>query len=318
MRLVIVIPTYNEKENIVNLLHRINLTFRDIRGWTLRVLIVDDNSPDGTADAVRDVMRRNRKVFLLSRSKKTGLGGAYFSGMERAFKEMGADVVGIMDADLSHNPAYIPAFLGKIQRGYEFVVGARYVRGGSIPSDWPLYRKFLSVFGNTMVSVFLGKTTLTDWTSGYRFFNKDVYVKVRPEIIEDRAEYRGYTFNISFAYHAVSEGFKIGQVPIKFSDRKKGKSKLGLEYLFHTPIFLLKTRLSILRKGIVKRSRVVIRVCSRTQSVGPVGSSSSARISSSASWRTAGARRDSSFESEPEGSSLRVEDLRSRHPLRNF
>ncbi len=253
MKVVILIPTFNERENILRLLTSLFAIFRKIRRWKFQILVVDDNSPDGTAQAVQNFAKRRRSIHILQRSKKTGLGAAYLAGMTKAFKNLHADVVLVMDADLSHNPNYIPSFLKKIEGGCDFVVGSRYIKGGSIAERWAIYRKFLSVFGNQIVPLMLGMSALSDWTSGYRAIRKEVFSKIYPSIAKEKAEFRGYTFNIAFAYHTVSAGFRVGEVPIKFIDRTSGKSKLGLEYLFHTPIFLIRTRLKILLDGILFR-----------------------------------------------------------------
>lgn len=252
MKAVVLIPTFNERDNILRLLNSLKKVFKKIKGWNLSILVVDDTSPDGTAQVVQQYRKRDKNVRLLLRKKKVGLGAAYLAGMKKAFEELEADVVVVMDADLSHKPEYLPDLLKKILSGADFVVGSRRIPGGAIPQEWPVHRKFLSIGGNTLVTIFLGSRVLTDWTSGYRAIRKGVYKKVRQMIVEDKAEFRGYTFNISFAYHAITEGFKVTEIPIKFPDRKRGESKLGLEYLFHTPLFLFKTRLKRFIKDIIK------------------------------------------------------------------
>ncbi|OGY09820.1 MAG: hypothetical protein A2700_01580 [Candidatus Blackburnbacteria bacterium RIFCSPHIGHO2_01_FULL_44_64] len=241
MKFVILIPTYNEKENISLLLSKIVKTLANSPGW--KVLVVDDNSPDGTAKEVKKHPQYKKKILLLQRSKKEGLGNAYLAGMEESFNKLKADFVITMDSDLSHQPKYIVKFIEKIKDGRAFIVGSRYIPGGSIPKEWPPHRKFLSIFGNSIVPFFIGSRKLTDWTSGFRAIKKEVYEKVRPKILRDHAQNKGYTFNISFAYHAVKLNLPVGEVPIHFPDRTKGESKLGLEYLIHTPVFLLRTRL---------------------------------------------------------------------------
>lgn len=252
MKAVIVTPTFNEKDNISRLINSLEEVLKKISGWKISILVVDDNSPDGTAHVVQQCAKKYRNVYLLLRRKKVGLGAAYLAGMKEAFGKMGTDVVLVMDADLSHDPKYTPHFLGKIEKGADFVVGSRYIAGGAIPKGWAFHRKLLSVFGNKTVPILLGRNDLTDWTSGYRAIKKSVYQKVYHFLSEDKAEYRGYTFNISFAYHTVISGFNVGEVPIKFNDRTSGRSKLGFEYLFHTPIFLLKTRLEGIIKNIIR------------------------------------------------------------------
>lgn len=251
MKAVIVIPTFNERKNISRFLPAIKKVIKKVKNWDMELLIVDDNSPDGTAEAVRKIAKSDKRIHLLFRKKKVGLGAAYLAGMKEAFGKLRADVVLTMDADLSHNPGYIPRFLSAIEKGSDFVVGSRYIKGGAIAKEWAPHRKFLSIFGNIIVSLVLGRNSLTDWTSGFRAVRKEVYKKVRSFISEDKAEFRGYTFNISFAHHAVSEGFKVSEVPFQFVDRTSGKSKLGMEYLLYTPLFLFKTRLRKLIKDII-------------------------------------------------------------------
>ncbi len=240
-KFVVVVPTYNERENIKSLIDKICLVLKNTKGW--KILIVDDNSPDGTSMVVRNHKLYKKEVHILIKEKKEGLGNAYLAGMGRAFEKMDADFVITMDADHSHKPEYLPVFLTKMSEGKDFVVGSRYIGEGAIPKEWPLYRKVLSIGGNLIVPLFVGSRKLTDWTSGFRAIRKNVYHKVRPLILKDHAQNKGYTFNISFAYHTVDSKFMTGEVPIKFPDRKHGQSKLGLEYLIHTPIFLISTRL---------------------------------------------------------------------------
>lgn len=250
MRVIVLIPTFNERENILRLLSRLLQVFKKVRKWKFAILVVDDNSPDGTASLVANFAKRHKNIHVLLRTKKEGLGAAYLTGMHHAFGQLKADVILVMDADLSHNPNYIPAFLEKLKDGCDFVVGSRYIRGGDIAKGWAPHRKLLSVFGNIIVPLMLGTRALSDWTSGYRAIHRRIFRKVAPHISKNKRELRGYTFNIAFAYHTVVAGFRVGEVPIKFIDRSSGKSKLGLEYLFHTPVFLIRTRLGILLRGL--------------------------------------------------------------------
>lgn len=245
MKVVIVIPTYNEKDNIGSLIHRVNSALQAVRGWTWEILVVDDSSPDGTAEVVKERAERNRRIHLIEGRPKTGLGAAYLAGMEVAFENLSADVVLTMDADLSHDPKYLPQFLAKLAQGADFVIGSRYIPGGSIAAGWAPHRKFLSVFGNKVTSLLLETSAISDWTSGYRAIKKSIYKKVIGKI----SSFRGYTFNISFAYFAVLTGARVDEVAIRFIDRREGQSKLGFEYLFRTPIFLLKTRFGKMFKG---------------------------------------------------------------------
>lgn len=244
MKVVVFTPTFNEKDNIIRLLEKILQQARKVKGVELRVLVVDDNSPDGTAKLVRPFAKKHKNVYLLSRERKEGLGAAYLAGMEYSFGRLKADVAIVLDADLSHDPRYIPQFLHGLN-GSDMVIGSRYVKGGSIPKNWAPHRKFYSFVGNKVACLMLNRPEISDWTSGYRAIKKQVYCHVSP--LMKKKELRGYTFNISFAYYAAQLGFKVDHIPLNFIDRTSGKSKLGLEYLFYTPIFLFKTRL----KGIL-------------------------------------------------------------------
>lgn len=250
---VVIIPTFNEKKNMPALVGKISEVAEKIQEWDINVLIVDGNSPDGTGEEVLKLARKFKRLYLLPQKKKRGLGAAYLAGMRKAFDAMKADVVITMDGDLSHNPEDIPTFLDKISQGHDFVIGSRYIKGGQIPENWPIHRKILSTLGNIIVINLLGLRSLTDWTSGFRAIKKEVYDTVVLKIKEDKAEYRGYTFNIGFAYHAVMAGFSVTETPIKFTERTSGKSKLGLEYLLHAPLFLIKTRLNNTAKSILRK-----------------------------------------------------------------
>lgn len=247
MKVVIVIPTYNEKDNIDSLLHKICVVMGKIKGWTWEILVVDDGSPDGTADIVRERAKRSRRIKLISDRPKEGLGAAYLAGMEKAFDGQEAEVVITMDADLSHNPVHLPLFLEEVNKGADLVIGSRYMQGGTIPKNWGLHRKFFSIFGNQFTSFILKNTNLSDWTSGYKAIKKELFKKIAPHL----DKIGGYTFNISFVYYSQTFGAKITEIPIKFTERKSGKSKLGLEYLFQAPKFVIMTRLANLIDSIV-------------------------------------------------------------------
>lgn len=242
MKVIVIIPTYNEKDNIQSLIKKLRREFIKLKKWNPQVLVVDGNSPDGTSQVVAKLTRKHKYVHLLVETKKRGLGAAYLAGMKFAVEKLKGSLLVTMDADLSHDPSYLSKFLAKIEGGCDFVVGSRYVRGGSIPKNWPFHRKFLSVFGNLVTQLVLASSAVHDWTTGYRAIKKEVFVQVAPRMEKD-VTFKGYTFNISFAHHTIEAGFKVGEVPIRFVDRTAGESKLGLEYLFYTPIFLFKTRL---------------------------------------------------------------------------
>jgi dolichol-phosphate mannosyltransferase len=160
--------------------------------------------------------------------------------MKVAFGTMKADLVFEFDADFSHDPNRIPDFLKKIDEGYDFVLGSRYIPGGSIPSNWGLHRKFLSIVGNLFINAVWTTFVIRDWTTGYRAITKRVYDAVQSEMYSER--FSGYTFQIGFLHKALRKGFKIAEVPFQFVDRTEGHSKLGAEYLKNTLIYVLKVR----------------------------------------------------------------------------
>jgi len=238
---VIIVPTYNERPNITQLIPAIAAVLASITSWKVEVLVVDDSSPDGTADEVRTLAKKYPFVRLLVNKKKAGLGGAYLKGMAEAFGPMKADVVFEMDADLSHDPKKIPAFLQALDNGDDMVLGSRYIPGGSIPSNWGLHRKFLSIFGNVIISVILASTAVRDWTGGYRAIRREVYEAVHPELHSE--QFSGYTFQIGFLHKALRKGYKVSEVPFHFVDRTIGESKLGAEYLINIIKFIVLVRI---------------------------------------------------------------------------
>lgn len=228
MKVVVIIPTYNEKGNIERLIEILERDiFPQIKNHNMNILVADDKSPDGTADIVRDLMKKYKNVDLNS-GEKNGLGAAYVRAMTYAIEKMDADVMFEMDADLSHDPNKIPDFLKKIDQGYDFVIGTRYSQGGSIPSNWGLSRKMFSVFGNLLVRAVLLKFSIHDWTGGFRAIKKEVFLKEKEEL----NAFRGYTFQVSFLNKAVRDGFRVAEVPINFTDRTLGRSKIAAsEYI---------------------------------------------------------------------------------------
>jgi dolichol-phosphate mannosyltransferase len=223
MKVVIIIPTYNEKGNIERIVPTLEEEiFPQIKNHEMAILVADDKSPDGTADEVKELMGKWSNIDLIM-GEKQGLGAAYMRAMAYAIEKMGAEIMFEMDADLSHDPNKVPDFLKKIDEGADFVIGTRYSGGGSIPENWGLIRKIYSIFGNILIRAILMRFSIHDWTGGYRAIKKEVFLKESKKI----KEVRNYTFQISFLHHAVQDGFKVAEVPIHFTDRTLGKSKLA-------------------------------------------------------------------------------------------
>ncbi len=222
MKAVIILPTYNEKGNIERIIHILeDEIFPTIKNHSMYILVADDNSPDGTAEEVKKLMKKYKNLEL-DIGEKRGLGAAYVRAMTYAVKNLNADIIFEMDADLSHDPKKVPEFLKKIDEGYDFVIGTRYSAGGSIPSNWGLSRKIQSIAGNLIVRTILMRLWIHDWTGGFRAIKKDVFLREKSEL----TVFRGYTFQVSFLHKAVRDGFKIAEVPIHFTDRTLGRSKI--------------------------------------------------------------------------------------------
>src|SRR5258708_22434866 len=260
---VVIIPTYNERENIQKVVPILENVFESIKNWDLNILIVDDSSPDKTADIVRELQKKYKNLELLVNQKKAGLGTAYLKGMAKAFGDLKADVVFEFDADLSHDPQRLPTFFPKLDEGYDMVIGSRYIKGGGIPDNWGLHRKFLSVFGNLIIRIILTDFHLHDWTGGYRAITKPVYEAVYPELQSER--FSGYTFQIGFLYSAVQKGYKITEVPFHFADRTIGQSKMGAEYLKNIMMYILKVRLQQILSNRIFKFLVVGGIGAMTQ-----------------------------------------------------
>jgi dolichol-phosphate mannosyltransferase len=216
VRALIVTPTYEEAVNIAEFLERTRAAAPDAD-----ILVVDDNSPDGTADLADEIGSRLGHIEVLRRPRKIGIGDAVRDGFTIGI-ERGYDIVVQIDADLSHDPAALPQLLGEIENGADAAIGSRYVPGGSIP-HWPWYRRAVSKWGNRYATLVLG-IPIRDATSGYRAFRADIlktsdYTSTRS---------KGYGFQIELCYRVWQHGGRIAQVPITFTDRVRGHSKMSL------------------------------------------------------------------------------------------
>ena len=246
MKVVIIIPTYNEKGNIERLIKILEEEiFPKIKNHDMGILVADDNSPDGTEEEVRKLMEKWQNIEL-SIGERKGLGAAYVRAMTYAVETLKADVVFEMDADLSHDPYKIPIFLKKIDEGFDMVIGTRYSSGGSIPPNWPIQRKAFSIFGNLTVRIILMRFKIHDWTGGFRALRKEVFLKEKSEL----TAFRGYTFQVSFLHKVSRDGFKIAEVPIHFTDRTLGRSKIvPREYIVDLLKYVITARIKEILTG---------------------------------------------------------------------
>lgn len=214
MKPLIIIPTYNERENISKLLGRLlNLN------PSIEMLIVDDNSPDGTGELVRGFAKNEPRIHLLSRDKKNGLGQAYRAGFKWGLAR-DYDVMIEMDADLSHRPRYIPKFL-EILKTHDIAVGSRWVPGGGV-ANWGIDRILLSRSASLYARTILG-VPVRDLTAGFVGYRRQFLEKLNL----DKIKSDGYSFQIEMKYRALRNGFTLKEFPIRFTDRKYGKSKIS-------------------------------------------------------------------------------------------
>jgi dolichol-phosphate mannosyltransferase len=215
MRVLVCTPTFLEAMNIEDFLRRARAAVPDAD-----ILVIDDNSPDGTADIAERVGAELGQVRVLRRPSKRGLGSAYRAGFSIGI-DRGYDTLVQIDADLSHDPTALPRLLGRLQEGADLAIGSRYVPGGSIP-HWPWYRRALSKYGN-LYTGFMLRTGVADATSGYRAYRADVLKAIH--FASTRA--KGYGFQIELAYRVAMWGGSIVEEPITFTDRERGKSKMS-------------------------------------------------------------------------------------------
>jgi dolichol-phosphate mannosyltransferase len=213
-RVTVALPTYNEVDNL-------GLIVPEIIAHGYRLLVIDDNSPDGTGRLADSLARDIPRVSVLHREEKAGLGPAYAAGFGRALND-GAEIVIEMDADFSHDPADLPRLVAAIDAGADVAIGSRYVPGGATP-DWPLFRRVISRGGNLYARTMLGMP-VRDATAGFRAFTAEALTRL-PYL---QAEASGYGFQVEMAWRAHQAGLTIIEVPISFRDRTRGTSKMGL------------------------------------------------------------------------------------------
>lgn len=230
-RPLVIIPTYNERDNIKSVL---NIVFGlNIPG--LCVLIVDDNSPDQTAEIIKDLRKTNDKLFLIEREGKLGLGTAYIAGFRFAL-ENGFDYIFEMDADLSHDPREIPNFLRMIEDA-DLVIGSRYLKGVNV-INWPLSRLILSVFASQYTRIITGMP-ISDCTAGFKCFRREVLEAIPFEDVRSN----GYSFQIEMNFKAWKRGFRILELPIVFTDRTVGKSKMSRKIMYEAAYMVWKLKI---------------------------------------------------------------------------
>lgn len=229
----VVIPTYNEQDNLRRLIEQVLQ-----QDESLQVLVVDDNSPDGTGQLADELAASNNRINVLHRPGKMGLGSAYRDGFRRAI-QLGADLLIEMDADFSHDPAILPVFLEQI-KDHDLVIGSRYLNGISVV-NWPLRRLILSYGANWYTRLVTG-LTIMDCTSGFKCFRRSLI-----ELIDlDRVKSDGYSFQIEMHFRSAQLGARIIEVPIIFIDRRVGQSKMSKRIVREAVLMVWKLKLGSL------------------------------------------------------------------------
>jgi dolichol-phosphate mannosyltransferase len=229
----ICLPTYNERENLEKML-------RALAPHGVRVLVIDDNSPDGTGQIADDLARELDFVSVLHRDRKEGLGPAYLAGFRRALAE-GADYVLEMDCDFSHDPADVPRLLAAMDDGADLALGSRYVPGGGT-ANWGLTRRIVSAGGSLYARLLLG-LRVRDLTGGFKCYRRAVLERIDLDAIHSK----GYAFQIEGTYRTIRAGFKVVEVPIRFVDRTEGTSKMSRTIFLEAVTRVPQLRLAALR-----------------------------------------------------------------------
>jgi dolichol-phosphate mannosyltransferase len=212
------LPTYNERENLERMV-------RALGEQGVRVLVIDDRSPDGTGEIADRLAQELEHVGVLHRERKEGLGPAYLAGFKRALAD-GAQFVLEMDCDFSHDPAHVPRLIAAAEAGADLVIGSRYVPGGSIP-NWGLVRRFISRGGCVYAQALL-QTRIRDLTGGFKCYRRRVLESIDLDAIHSK----GYAFQIETTYRAMRKGFRVVEIPITFVDREEGGSKMSHAIVF--------------------------------------------------------------------------------------
>jgi len=224
LKITVVTPTFNEAENLPRLVSALFALPLD-----LRLLVVDDNSPDGTGKLADELAINNNRIQVLHRPGKLGLRSAYLNAFQRVMQE-DVDAIVQMDADFSHDPAVLPEMAARIE-SCDLVIGSRYVQGGSVDEQWPLWRKQLSAFGNSYARTIL-RFPLRDVTTGYRMWRRETLQSMPLERIRSN----GYVFLVEMAYLAYCLDYRIAETPIYFADRRWGKSKMSFRIQFEAAL----------------------------------------------------------------------------------
>ncbi len=231
MESVVIVPTYNEIDNITTVINKLTALNLD-----LHILVIDDNSPDGTADIVKNLQIKNEHIFIIERPGKLGLGTAYIRGFHWAL-ERGYKYILEMDADLSHNPDDVPRLIESCKNGADLTIGSRYSEGVNVV-NWPIKRLLLS-YGANKYTRFVTRMPVKDATAGFKCFHRDVLKAIGLSKVKSS----GYSFQIEMNFRAWKKGFDIIEVPIIFIERSDGHSKMSKSIVYEAVFMVWKLKL---------------------------------------------------------------------------
>lgn len=223
MKITVVIPTYNEEENILILVPLLLEKFKLFKDYDFSILFVDGNSKDHTSRVIKDFKKDHKNIHLIEESSKTGLGSAYIKGFDYSMETLKADYVVEMDADLQHNPEDFPKLIKKISEGYDFIIGSRYIKGGSVPKEWAAYRKLISYFGSLFARIVLRILKVKDFTSGFRVTKVKGFLD---QIDFSDIKSKGFAYKMDMLVRIYDMKARIVEVPINFGLRDRGTSKM--------------------------------------------------------------------------------------------
>jgi len=231
-KIVIIMPTYNESENIGPMIRELfEKEFPRIKNASMHLLVVDDNSPDGTGEIVKKAMKKHKNLHLLS-GQKQGLGMAYVRGMKYVMKKLSADAVIEMDADFQHPPRFVKPMVEAYLDGADYVIGSRYIPGGSVPKEWAIHRRAVSYFGNLFIRFVLLKPKLHDLTTGFRLTRvKGVLDKIE---LDNLMELTRFAYKVDLLYQSVKNAKRVKEVPLHFASRTKEASKFSMKEMVAT------------------------------------------------------------------------------------
>ncbi len=231
-RIIAIIPTYNENDSIGRLIDALEREFGKIQNHDFEIVVVDANSPDGTAETVKERKKLYKNIELIVEKKRRGLGLAYIAGMRRAIGQLGADAIIEFDGDWQHNPEDIKRLVAEFDNGYDYVIGSRYVSGGGVPEEWGWHRKLLSKYGSLFIRWAL-HLSVHDATSGFKLSRVAGFAEKMP-LSEKQILSKRHAYKIHLLYEMIKRGAKVKEVPIVFSERQRGSSKSAAEDIFES------------------------------------------------------------------------------------